>query len=120
MSRYIRYLILIPIAIALVTLALANRTWVDVTLLPDAMSRLFGFQFAVSLPLFLVVFGSMIIGLIIGFGWEWMREHKHRSDAASRAREIARLERELKQLRQIDPAGQDDVLALLAPSDQAK
>ena len=68
-----------------------------------------------TLPLYLVIFGSIVAGLMIGFVWEWFREHKYRSNSRERAREIARLERELGELRSIQgPSGQsDDVLALL-------
>ena len=31
-----------------------------------------------ELPLFLVIFGGIVAGLLIGFVWEWFREHKHR------------------------------------------
>ena len=42
-----------------------------------------------------VLFGGIVVGLLIGFLWEWMREHKHRAAAAERKAELRRLEREL-------------------------
>ncbi len=32
-----------------------------------------------ELPLFLVIFAGILVGLLIGFVWEWFREAKHRS-----------------------------------------
>ena len=43
-------------------------------------------------PLDLVIFGGVVAGVVIGFTWEWLREHKHRKAASLRGREVARLE----------------------------
>ncbi|MDN5785988.1 MAG: LapA family protein [Pseudorhodobacter sp.] len=111
--RYLRYLFLIGLAIVLLTVALANRTKVELNLLPPDMAALANFNHSVNLPLYLVIFGGIIAGLMIGFIWEWFREHKHRASASERAREITRLERELGELRRATPEKQDEVLALL-------
>jgi MFS family permease len=66
------------------------------------------------LPLFLVIFGGIIVGVLIGFVWEWFREHGHRANANQKGREVARLERELAVLKDstsVPP--KDEVLALL-------
>ena len=67
----------------------------------------------IPLPLYAVMFGGIIAGILIGFVWEWVREHKHRAVASSRTKEVARLERELAVMRDTKPEQQDDVLALL-------
>jgi uncharacterized membrane protein len=67
----------------------------------------------VALPLYVVIFASVIAGVLIGFVWEWFREHKHRSLAATKTREVSKLERELAVMRDTKPSPQDDVLALL-------
>jgi putative membrane protein len=113
MIRYFRYISLAALAIVLLTVALANRGAVTVNALPVDMAAFANFNFAVSVPLYLVIFGSIVVGLMIGFVWEWFREHKHRSSAKNRAREIIRLEREIEALRRDTPSAQDDVLALL-------
>lgn len=114
MIRLLRYLVLVLVALALMTVALANRDPVTVRALPADLGAFLGYEGAVTLPLFLVIFGGIVAGLLIGFVWEWLREHKHRSTASTRAREVARLERELAALRDAKgaPPG-DDVLAIL-------
>jgi uncharacterized integral membrane protein len=113
MIRYTRYLLLVALAIVLLTVALANRGAVTLNALPADMAAFANLNFALTVPLYLVIFGSIVVGLMIGFVWEWFREHKHRSSAKERAREITRLEREIEALRRETPSPQDDVLALL-------
>jgi lipopolysaccharide assembly protein A len=113
MIRYLRYLLLALLAIVLLTVALANRSTVTLHLLPDNMGTFMGFIWSIELPLFLVIFGGIVAGLLIGFVWEWFREQKHRSAASSRSREVARLEREVTKLRDAKAQPKDEVLALL-------
>lgn len=114
--RYIRYAILAAIAICLVTIALANREFVTLNLLPAGLAQMIGYPEAVnatSLPLFVIIFGGIILGLFLGFVWEWLREHKHRVEAVEQRRAKEKLEREVERMRTRAAAGQDDVLALL-------
>lgn len=113
MIRYLRYLLLLALGIALLTVALANRASVQVQLLPTDMATFLGVAWVAQVPLFLVIFGGIVAGLLIGFVWEWLRETKHRSTASSKTREVSRLERELAQLREEKLGPQDEVLALL-------
>ncbi|MEQ3709538.1 lipopolysaccharide assembly protein LapA domain-containing protein, partial [Tateyamaria sp.] len=64
-------------------------------------------------PLFIVILGSIIAGLLVGFVWEWVREYGQRAEAARQAREMRRLEREVARLKVEKHEGQDEVLALL-------
>ena len=111
--RYIRYAFLACLAIILVSVALANRGFVTLQLLPADLSILLGMQETMQLPLFLVIFGGIIAGLLIGFFWEWLREHKHRAEAARRQAEVKRLERELRRVKGERDKDKDEVLALL-------
>lgn len=113
MIRYIRYIVLALLALALLTVALANRAPVMLNAMPADLAALTGYGWQIEVPLFLVMFGGIIVGLLIGFVWEWFREHKIRSTASLKAREVSRLERELALLRDAKGAPQDDVLALL-------
>ena len=94
--RYIRYAFLASLAIVLIVVATANRAAVTLHLLPDTVEGLIGFSAEITLPLFVVIFGGIIAGVLIGFVWEWLREHKHRAEAARRTREVESLERELR------------------------
>lgn len=113
MMRYIRYGFLTALGIVLVSVSLANRQMVQLKLMPDALAELLGFNLSTNLPLFLVVLGGVVAGLVIGFLWEWLREHKHRRDASVKSTEVRKLEREVKKLKKKQNQGEDDVLALL-------
>ncbi len=113
MMRYLRYAFLAALGIILVSVSLANRAAVELKLMPDALAELLGFNFSASLPLFLVVLGGVVAGLIIGFIWEWLREHKHRKDAVVKKSEVRKLEREVNKLKKKQNEGKDEVLALL-------
>jgi uncharacterized integral membrane protein len=114
MIRYLRLIFLSLVGIGLLTVALANRAPVQVRLLPDDLAALTGLTWAAELPLFLVIFGGIIAGVLIGFVWEWFREYGHRATASQKSREVARLERELAVLKDATSVlPKDDVLALL-------
>lgn len=108
--RIIKYLLLAIILIAIVVLALANRGTVTLHLLPEGLSALG--QRSVDLPLHLVGLGLILLGMILGYILEWLREHKHRRRASIKAREAAELNREVTQLRKAN-AKDDEVLALI-------
>ncbi len=115
MMRYFRYAVLAIIAIAMITVALANRGPVQLSLMPDDLAGLFGISpelNTMELPLFVVIFVGILAGVLLGFVWEWLREHKHRAAAAEARREASRLNREVSALR-TDKEEKDDVLALL-------
>ncbi len=113
MIRSLRYVMLAVLGIVLLTVALANRTPVLVQIVPPDMAAFLGFDVAAEMPLFLVIFGGIVAGLLIGFVWEWLREMKHRTTATTKSREVSRLERELALLREEKDGPHDDVLALL-------
>lgn len=115
MMRALRWVVLAVLGLALLTVAMANRTTVTLRALPDDIAAFTGLTWQIDLPLFLVIFAGIAGGLLIGFVWEWLREHKHRSVMGQKAREVARLERELAGLRDAKGQPQDDVLALLEP-----
>ena len=114
MIRYLRLILLGLLALLLLTVALANRAPVEVRLLPGDLAALTGLTWAMQLPLFLVIFGGIVAGVLIGFVWEWFREHGHRATAAQKAREVVRLERELAVLKDSSSVPpKDEVLTLL-------
>lgn len=111
--RYIRYAFLASLAIVLIVVATANREVVTLHLLPETVSGLIGYSGEITLPLFVVIFGGIIAGVLIGFVWEWLREHKHRATAARKAREVEALERQLRREKRMTNEGRDEVLTLL-------
>lgn len=111
--RYLRFGLLGGLGLLLVSVSLANRAPVTLKLLPDDIAVFLGVDFAISLPLFLVVLGGVAGGVIVGFVWEWLREYKHRRDAGTKTREVRKLEREVSRLKGQGNEGKDEVLAIL-------
>ena len=114
MIRYLRYLFLGCLAVALLTVALANRDAVLLRALPPDLAALLRVDWQIELPLFLVIFGGIVAGLLLGFVWEWFREMKHRAAASTKGREVSRLEREIAVLKDsTSTPPKDEILALL-------
>ncbi|MEL6587843.1 MAG: LapA family protein [Pseudomonadota bacterium] len=107
---FLRYLFLGLLAVVLLVLALANRELVTLRVLPEGLGL--GPLTSVTVPLFLVIFLAIALGLLIGFAWEWLREHKHRAVARRERAEKEKLQKELAKT-QARAAPEDDVLALL-------
>ena len=97
--RYIRYASIAIFAVALILIALANRTSVMVKVLPDELAGLAALNPSYEVPLFIVIYGGILAGLIVGFIWEWIREAKERA--------------EVKRLKGEKHEGKDEVLAIL-------
>ena len=111
--RYVRYLCILIFAVAIVAVALANSETVTLKLLPDGLSGSFAVAPQIDLPLYIVILGSVLVGLLGGFIWEWIREFGQRAEAAKQGREKRELEREVARLKDVANEGKDDVLALL-------
>lgn len=111
--RYIRYASIAIFGVALILIALANRGLVTVKVLPDEIAGLAALNPSYEVPLFIVIFGGILAGLIIGFVWEWIREAKERMAAARQAQEMQQMRAELRRLKGEKHQGKDEVLALL-------
>ena len=90
MMAYLRIALSAVLAILLATIALANREFVSVQLFPEAIGNLIGFNFGFGLPLFILLGLAIGLGLMLGFIWEWLREHSYRAEAARLRRRVAR------------------------------
>ncbi len=111
--KTIRYTFWAIVGLALILIGLANREVVTVHAMPSAVGDLLGISPDISLPLFVVIFLGVGAGLLIGFLWEWVREHRIRADSRARAREVNQLKSEVAKLKSEGKGKQDDVLALL-------
>ncbi len=120
MLRWLKLAFLAALGLALLTVALANRGTVTLRLLPEGIGGFVDFGGSVELPLFLVIFGGIVAGLLIGFVWEWLREAKLRNQSSQRGRQVAKLEREVSRLREAQPEKGDEVLALLEDTRPAR
>lgn len=111
--RYVRYASIAIFAVALILIALANRQMVSLRLWPDQLAGMAATNPSYDVPLFVVLFGGVLAGLIVGFIWEWIREAKDRAAAARKAREMQALRAEVKRLKSEKHQGKDEVLALM-------
>ena len=111
MLRYIKLVLLAAILIVIVTLSLANRGAVTLHLLPEAIAHIM--PLSVQVPLFLVILISILVGLLLGYIFEWLREHKHRREAARRKREAAQLKGQVQELKRKHMTDEDEVLAII-------
>ncbi len=111
--RYIKYALIVAFGTALIAVALANRGMVSIQLIPSEVAGWFSMNPQIELPLFIIIFGGIVVGLFVGFVWEWIREHGQRAEAAKQAREMRRLQREVTRLKGEKHQGKDEVLALL-------
>jgi uncharacterized integral membrane protein len=111
--KYIRFAFLACLGAVLIAVALANRGMVELKLLPEGLARVAGVNQSIELPLFIVIFGGILVGVLVGFVWEWLREHKHRAEASRKNREVGKLKREVSRLKNEKHKGKDEVLALL-------
>lgn len=110
MLRYIRYAILLVLTVVLVIVAFANREWVSLRLLPDEMDTFWPVGRVVELPLFVVILAAVAVGVVLGFTWEWLREHRYRAAASHERRAKEKLAREVEKVKGNQG---DEVLKLL-------
>jgi uncharacterized integral membrane protein len=90
--RLLNWLILLPLAVVLILFAVANRVFVTVSFDPFAGGEP---ALALSVPLFIVVFAGLIVGVVVGALASFAR-HWRLWRAARRAEgEAARLRAEL-------------------------
>ncbi len=114
--RYIRYAFILALAVCLLTIAMANRGSVTLHLLPEELAGFALLPNTLELPLFVVIFGGIVAGLLIGFVWEWFREHRIRAQAVRAHRDVKKLEREVVRLKGDKADDKDEILALLEKS----
>ena len=96
MVNFLKALILIPVAIVVVLLAVANRGPVTLSLDPFSHEAP---EIAVTLPLFAVIFGAVALGVIIGGVMAWLAQSKHRRASRYYRREARRLRQDTARAR---------------------
>jgi uncharacterized integral membrane protein len=86
-KRIVALVILVPLAIVLVMLSVANRTAVTLALNP--------FQpqdqvLSVTAPFFVFLFAALMLGMVIGSLATWFKQGKHRKRARKEASEAVK------------------------------
>lgn len=96
MKRIVKFVVLVPVALVIVLLAVANRTPVLLSL--DPFSRTDP-AVAFSVPLFVVIFAAVLLGVIVGGVAAWLVQGKHRKAEKRYRREADRWRGEAEKLR---------------------
>jgi flagellar biosynthesis protein FlhB len=118
--RLIKILFLVVVALALVLLFFANNEPVTLNLLPTAMAEALGMPNTFTVSLFLVVVAALLVGIVVGFIWEWLREHRFRAEAKTQRREASRLRQEVAAVKGRSSDSHDDILAIIDDADAAR
>jgi uncharacterized integral membrane protein len=82
MNRLVAVLIVVPLAIVLVALGVANRGPVALTFDPFNPGSP---GLTVEMPLFVLIFGATAIGLVIGSLVTWLKQGRYRRQARDSA-----------------------------------
>lgn len=121
MLRFLWWLIALPIGIVGVALAVANRRPVALALDPLAADP-FAATAAIpplTVPGYLIVLGSLAVGVLAGGLAMWLSEGRNRRDLRHWRAEARRLEREAGAAREVLPAEAPPMLTSLPAADRA-
>jgi hypothetical protein len=94
---FLKALVLVPVAVVAALLAVANRGPVTLSLDPFARADP---TLKVTVPLFALVLGAVMVGVLLGGVGAWLAQGKHRRAARGQRREAERLRAETERLRQ--------------------
>lgn len=107
MLRFLKMLIAIPAALAIILFAIANRQIVRVSF--DPLSREAPIAF-VDVPMFVVALAALAVGVVLGGIGAWLAQGHHRKAERALKREVNRLSTETAALKAVAP---EAVLATL-------
>ena len=96
LRKFVAAVILVPLAIVIIAFAVANRQLVTVSLDPFSAVRP---ATTFTLPLFVLVIGLLIVGVVIGGAASWLRHGNLRRTVRRFDRDIRELRSELASLR---------------------
>lgn len=117
LKRLFQLLVLVPVAIILVSLAVANRHVVNLALDPFSPEQP-ALDFAV--PLYVVIFGALLAGILIGGFMAWLKQGRHRRTAREKRYEAQKwrneADRQQKRIEKMAVQPSSDAKALPAPA----
>ncbi|MBB4016860.1 LapA family protein [Chelatococcus daeguensis] len=95
-KRFVKFLVLAPVAVVIVLLAVANRAPVELSFDPFSRTEP---ALAVTVPFFVVIFAAVMLGVLVGGIAAWLAQGKHRKAEKRYRREADRWRSEAEQLR---------------------
>jgi uncharacterized integral membrane protein len=90
--KIVTAIIIVPLAVVFVAFAVANRQMVTLSFDPFSLASP---AYAATLPLFLIIFAVLILGVLIGGFAAWIRQGKWRRNARRLEGEVRALHVEL-------------------------
>jgi uncharacterized integral membrane protein len=91
LGRFVWLIVMVPVAIIVIALSVANRNLVPLTFDPFSPGNPL---LTVTAPLFMYLFASLLAGLIIGSAITWLAQGRHRKAAKQAAAEVAMMRKE--------------------------
>ena len=107
LQRIFRWTIGLPIAVVVVSFAVANRQWITVSFDPFSRDAPIA---ALDMPLWALFFCGVFFGLIAGWVACWFAQSKWRRTAKETRRELVRTQAESSQLRRETTITPDSML----------
>lgn len=101
LNRVLIVVVLVPLAVILIALAVANRMPVAFTLDPFNPGNP---GLTLQLPLFVMLFLALGLGLILGSFATWWKQGRYRKEARNKSREVQSLIQEIGQRKPVPPA----------------
>jgi uncharacterized integral membrane protein len=83
-SRFLLIVVFVPLAVMLIALAVANRDLTAFTLDPFNPGNP---ALTVQLPLFVLLFAALAIGMLVGSAATWLKQGRYRKLARQRSQE---------------------------------
>ena len=97
-------LLLVPLAIALIVFAVANREIVTVSFDPFDSAQP---ALSLRMPLFVLIFAFLIAGVLLGGFAAWLRQGRHRRASRALRSDLVGLRREIEILNtRLEPQGE--------------
>ena len=113
MRKFVTALVVIPLGLIFIIFAVANRHWVTVSFDPFNSTTP---MIAVTLPLFVVIIASAILGVIAGGMTTWFRQGRWRRAARQHEAAVRQARAEIADLRAAASASRAEAQRLPAPA----
>ena len=111
--NYLKFLIWTLVGLILILFALSNNQTVEIHVLPDSFGGSSGLEANYSLPLFVILYAILTLGLILGILFEFLRERKHRVNLKQAHKDIKLLQSEMEKLKSSNLGSDSEILNLI-------
>jgi uncharacterized integral membrane protein len=108
MRSFLKGIVLLPIAIVVVLLAVANRDPVRLSFDPFSSTAP---EISLTLPLFAILFAAVMLGVVIGGIGAWLSQADNRRARRQSTRELNRLRAETERYRSYPAASRQGTAA---------